>query len=35
VNGDGSTSGDPSSWTNYTSANGIVTGGLSLFSPLK
>jgi hypothetical protein len=35
VNGDGSISGDPSSWTNYTSANGIVTGGLSLFSPLK
>ncbi len=35
VNGDGSTSGAPSSWTNYTSANGIVTGGLSLFSPLK
>ena len=35
VNGDGSASGDPSSWTSYTSANGIVTGGLSLFSPLK
>jgi hypothetical protein len=35
VNGDGSTTGDPSSWMNYTSANGITTGGLSLFSPLK
>jgi len=35
VNGDGSATGDPSSWTTYTSAHGIVTGGLSLFSPLK
>jgi hypothetical protein len=35
VNGDGSTSGDTSSWTNYTSPNGVGTGALILFTPLK
>jgi hypothetical protein len=35
VNGDGSKTGDPSSWTQYTSTHGITNGGLSLFSPLK
>ena len=35
ANGDGSTTGDASSWTTYTSPNGVGTGALILFTPLK
>jgi hypothetical protein len=36
VNGDGNITGEPSSWTNYTSANGLnAPGSLQLFTPTQ
>jgi len=35
LNGDGSATGDPTSWTSYNSGNSVGAGSVILFSPLK
>jgi hypothetical protein len=35
LNGDGSATGDPTSWTSYNSGNSVGVGSVILFSPLK